>query len=90
MRFAHLILPALFGVVLVGCGPDERDRVDTTPRPEATEPTPPATAPSEPMSPTPNSPRPAEPESQMTPTPPPATPRGVPEESDLNSNPGQD
>lgn len=75
MRFAHLILPALLGVLLVGCGPDEEERIDTAP--------PPAT---EPMQPVP----PADPVPPTTPTPPPTTPSGVPEESDLNTNPAQD
>lgn len=75
MRLAHLILPALLGLVLVGCGPDEEDRIDTTP--------PPATDPVQPVPP-------AEPMSPTTPTPPPTTPSGVPEESDMNTNPAQD
>ena len=74
MRLAHLILPALLGVVLVGCGPDEEDRIDTTP--------PPTTDPVQPVPP-------AEPMSPTTPTPPPTTPSGVPEESDMNTNPAQ-
>ena len=77
MRLAHLILPALLGVVLVGCGPDEEDRIDTTPAPQTNEPVQPV-------------PPPAEPAPPPTPTPPPTTPSGVPEESDMNTNPAQD
>ncbi|HLV18216.1 MAG TPA: hypothetical protein VKY70_12210 [Pseudomonas sp.] len=74
MRLAHFILPAVLGVLLVGCGPDEDERIDTAPPPQT-----------EPMTPAP-----AEPVPPTTPTPPPTTPSGVPEESDMNTNPAQD
>ena len=77
MRLAHLILPALLGVVLVGCGPDEEDRIYTTRAPLPTERVPPVPPRASPPPPT-------------TPTPPPTTPSGVPEESDMNTNPAQD
>ena len=76
MRLAHLVLPALLGVLLVGCSPDEDDQRDLPPA-DTMQPAPPITP-----APTPGDTIPPAP-SDTTPPAPTTTP-----ESDFNTNPG--